>query len=59
MIAELTVEFDLCVCLAGQMVLRRNATCVWQTKKPFRRQPINGAWRTCNGNQKLIDQKWS
>lgn len=58
-IAELTVEFHLCVSLAGQMGLKRNATCGWQIKKPSRMQLINGVWRTCNGYWKLMDQERS
>lgn len=55
-IAELIVDFNFFVCLAGQMVLNRNATHGWQIKKPSRTQPINGVLRTCNGSRTLMDQ---
>ena len=55
--AELIMEFDLCPCLSGQMVLKRNATCGWLIKKPSRRQHINGVWRTCSGSCTLMDQE--
>ena len=48
----------ICVLVSlGQMVLKRNATCGWQIKKPSRRQHINGAWRTCSGSWTLMDQE--
>ena len=41
------------------MVLKRNATLGWQIKKLSRRQLINGAWRTCSDEWKMIDQEQS